>query len=135
MKNKIKYISFYDITENHIENRISVLAATNKIDYISSALNRLGYHVEIISPSWTNHQRGFYKSKKIAINNNIDLKLFSTFGALKSRFFRIIKYLWSLFQLIIYLLIKTQKDENIIVYHSTILSAPLRFVKKLSIFN
>jgi glycosyltransferase involved in cell wall biosynthesis len=135
MKNKIKYISFYDIAENHIENRMSVLAATNKIDYISSSLNRLGYHVEIISPSWTNHQRGFYKSKKITINNDIDLTLFSTFGALKLRFFRIMKYLWTLFQLIIYLMIKTEKNENIMVYHSTILSAPLRFVKKIKHFQ
>lgn len=134
-KNKIKYLAFYILNNIKDENRIYSIAAKNKIDYISSVLEQLGYHVEIISPSWTNHEKGFYSSKKILINNSIDLKLFSTFGVPKLRFFRIIKYLWSLFQLIIYLLIKAKKNENIIVYHSTILSAPLRFVKKIKHFQ
>lgn len=130
----IKYVAFYDTRNNKVDNRQFGLAAINKIDYICSALVRNDYEVEIISPSWTNNKSGFYKGTKKRIADNITLKTFSSFGG-RSRFVRILKYMFSLIQLFFYLLTSTKKDEIVIVYHSVILSLPIRLAKMLKGFN
>ena len=136
MNNKsIKYIAFYSNDKNNSQNRQMSLSATNKIDYICNALIKNGYNVEIVSPSWTNNKEGFYRGENIKISEKGTLKYFATFGA-KSKLQRSVKYLFSLFQLFLYLLINTEKGELIIVYHSVILSLPIRlvkFIKKLKI--
>ena len=43
---KILYLGYYDTPENRAENRNYVLAATNKMTYICSAINRAGWDVE-----------------------------------------------------------------------------------------
>ena len=55
---KICYLGYYDTEENRRENRSYVLAATNKMTYICSALNRAGWSVEIVSASGTKNQTG-----------------------------------------------------------------------------
>ena len=63
MSKTIKYIGFYD-TDDHInENRNTFLAATNKMDYIASAIVKAGYSVDIISPSWSGNAKGYYKRR------------------------------------------------------------------------
>ena len=47
----MKYLVYYDTPANKKENRNYVLAATNKIDYICTALNRIGESVALISAS------------------------------------------------------------------------------------
>ncbi len=135
MYNKaIKYVAFYSNNTMDGQNRQTALPATNKIDYICSTLVRSNYEVEIISPSWTNNTSGFYKSDFKKIADGISLRTFATFGA-KNKFQRIIKYIFSLIQLFFYLLINTKKDESIIVYHSVILSLPIRAAKLFKKFK
>ena len=55
---KLHYIGYYDMPENKTENRNYVLAATNKMTYICSALNRAGWDVEIVSASGTKNGTG-----------------------------------------------------------------------------
>lgn len=131
---RIRYVAFYDVPENHIQQRVSSPAAANKIDYICSVLARNDYNVEIISPSWTNSTKGFYKGGENRLSPNISLKTFHTFGV-KYRFSRWLKYFFSLVQLFIYLLIHVQRHETIIVYHSVILYLPIRFAKRLKGFD
>ncbi len=134
VKNTIKYIAFYDIPERSSENRNTCPAATNKVDYICLVLNRLGYEVEIISPSWTNNISGFYKGTKTLLTEKTSLRTFCTFGA-KNKILRGLKYYFSLLQLFIFLLFNTKKNEKIIVYHSAILSSTLRLAKKIRKFK
>lgn len=123
---KIKYIAFYD-KENEKENRQLSLAATNKIDYIINALNNLNYYVEIISPSWTNNNNGFYITnlRKFA---NKSILLFNSFGT-KNKFINVIKREYSLYQLKNELLNSIKNGETILVYHSTCLYDVLQKVK------
>ena len=74
----IKYIAFYDTHYNSDEKRNSSLAATNKIDYICSVLNKEGFKVLIVSPSRTEKNQ-FFRGKRIELSKGIDLKLFPTF--------------------------------------------------------
>lgn len=128
MKDKrIKYIGFYDTSSNQIENRNSRLPATNKMDYIISTLVDDGYFVDIISPSWTVNKK-FYKGKKVEINTNVKLKLFSTLPWY-NRFFKLLSVIFSFSQLFFYLLFKLKKNEQIIVYHSRWMSLPILVLK------
>ena len=56
---KIFYLGYYDIPENKGENRKIALAATNKMAYIISTLDKLGYSVEVISPSATQNSESY----------------------------------------------------------------------------
>lgn len=130
MKKHIKYIAFYANSKIKNENRVSALSAINKIDYICNVLVKKGYEVEIISPSWTNNYKGFYRSNYINISNGVNLKLFASFGA-NNKLKRIMKYIFTLIQLIIYLFQTTKRNDTIIVYHSTMVTIPIRIVKFL----
>lgn len=136
MLNKnIKYIAFYSIDVIASENRQSTLSATNKIDYICSALVKNNYEVEIISPSWSNNNKGLYKGRTEKVSENVTLKTFATFGA-KNKITRILKYFFSLIQLFLFLLFKTKKNEQVLVYHSIILVLPIKiamFIKKFNV--
>ncbi|WP_066055704.1 glycosyltransferase [Robertmurraya korlensis] len=130
----IKYIAFYSTDIGDSQNRAAVLSATNKINYICSALRKNGYDVEIISPSWTNNNTGVYRGETKEVTEGVTLKTFATFGS-KNKFMKFFKYLFSNLQLYIYLLKNTKRDEPIIVYHSVFLSFPIRVVKLLKKFN
>ncbi|VDN46214.1 conserved protein of unknown function [Petrocella atlantisensis] len=127
---QIKYIAFYSNDFIGSQNRQMAISATNKIDYICSAFRRNNYEVELISPSWTNNQRGYYKGEVINAIEGVFLRIFASFGA-KNKIQRICKYIFSLFQLLLYLLFNTKKGEPIVVYHSISLSLPIRIVKHL----
>ena len=85
----MKYISYYDTPANKAERRGYVLAATNKMDYICSALNQIGYAVEIISASVTANRKGC-KGKTVQLSEKTSLKLFPCLGtgALPKRLLR-----------------------------------------------
>jgi len=135
-KNRIKYIAFYynDKFDSR-ENRNYHLSAVGKIDYICEALNRIGYDVDIISPSWTENSKGYYKDGIYNLTDNISVKTFSTFGSSNS-IIKKAKQVYSAFQLLLFLLFKTKRKEQIIVYHSLALMLPIkaaRFIKKLEV--
>ena len=73
--NNVKYIGFYDNPQYHSESRNCRLAATNKIDYITSAITRAGYNVEIVSPSWmlSNTKVRYEKQRTVKVNGNISV--------------------------------------------------------------
>lgn len=129
---KIKYIGFYNSLENANENRISVMSATNKMDYIISKFNQLDYEVDLISPSWTNNDR-WYSKKIIELNNKTHLFLPPTIPWKKKM--KLLSVLFSQLWLFFNLLFSTKKDETILVYHSLFLMYPLYFAKKIKRFT
>ena len=112
----MKYLAYYDTAANKAENRGYVLAATNKIDYICSALNRIGYEVEIVSASGTHNHTG-YPGKTVQLTDQTRLKLLPCMGTgilpkrLLGRFLLRMRLLGEL-------LFHTRKGENVLVYHS-----------------
>jgi glycosyltransferase involved in cell wall biosynthesis len=124
----LKYVGFYDTLSNIDENRNSVLAAKNKMDYIINAFNRCGYSVEVISPSWTTNKK-FYTGKKIQINAQATLKLFPTLPWM-GKLLKLFSVFFSFLLLFFYLIITVRKGEQIVVYHSRWLSLPIYLLKK-----
>lgn len=133
MKNKreLKYIGFYnDNYFNLHENRNTSLAVKNKMDYICSALTRNNLKVKIISPCWTNNTKGFFKGKEYIKSNYITIKNFATFGSNNKVLQKINKFFIAL-QLLLYLIINTKRNEEILVYHSLALILPIKIAKKI----
>lgn len=112
----VKYIAFYDTPDNAEQKRGYVLAATNKIDYICKALNRIGYRTEIISASRTNDAKHCHRGCLKEITPMQTLKLFFTFPW-GNRIQKAVS-LGSM-QLFLFLeLLRVKKNEKILVYHS-----------------
>lgn len=112
----IKYIAYYDTPDNAEQKRGYVLAATNKIDYICKALNRIGYRTEIISASGTTDAKHCYRGCLKEINPMQTLKLFFTFPWGNK-----IQKAVSLGSMKLFLfleLLHVKKNEKILVYHS-----------------
>lgn len=130
----IKYVGFYDVENYSFEKRVKGIAAVNKMNYIASAIERAGFCVEIISPSWTANINGYYKKRKTPIKENISLVIGPSFGANNfiTKKFRI---LLSLFWLFTYLIQNTKKDEKIIVYHSIMATFPIYIAQKIKQFK
>lgn len=125
----VNYIGFYDLIENSHENRNACLSATNKMNYISKVLNNLNYDVHFISPSWTTNKK-FYKGKKIKIDKQNNLLLFSTIPW-STPILKLLSVIFSFSNLTYYLLFKIKKNEKLIAYHSRWLSLPLIIMKLL----
>ncbi|WP_313167461.1 glycosyltransferase [Streptococcus parasuis] len=133
MKKEIKYIGYYDTNNNFFENRGYALAATNKMDYICSALNKVGYNVLIISPSRTKNNK-YYKGKEMNLRRNVSLKLFPTFPW-GNKFQKAISLIMGDIMLFLYLIFKVKRNEFILVYHSLGLKSIVSLAKKLKKFK
>ena len=132
----IKYIGFYDLPTNSNE-RVSTLSGINKMDYITEAIIKAGYKVNIVSPSWgvdSLIDKTNLKSKNIIIDENKSVTLFPTFKTGKG-FLKPFKILYSLTYLFFWLLCNVKKNERILVYHSPSLSFPLLAAKVLKRFS
>lgn len=129
----MKYLVYYDTPANQAENRNYVLAATNKIDYICTALNRIGHSVQLISASATSNQRGC-SGKEIQLSDQTSLKLFPCIGTgtLPKRLLGRMLFKTRLF---LYLLFQVQKNEPLLVYHSLGYAGLVRILKKLKKFR
>lgn len=112
---KIKYIVSYDVQSNHKENRVNVLASSNKIDYIVTVLNDLGYQVEIISTSQTLNKK-CYPGKEVKIGENI-LRLFPTTWR-GGVFLKCINAVVMRLSIWNYLRKNVSSGEKVIIYHS-----------------
>ena len=99
---KIFYLGYYDTPENKEENRNIVLAATNKMTYIISAIERAGYNVEIVSASQTRNSKK-YDKKSIAVGEKSRLVLLRTIPW-GNKIRRVFSVLYSKHQLIKYIL-------------------------------
>lgn len=129
----MKYLAYYDTPDNVAENRNCVLAATNKVTYICSAINRAGIPVEIISASASRNRKGC-RGKLVPVLDKTTLKLFScmgTGGLLKKLVGR------TLFKLkfFLYLLCSIRKNEKVIVYHGMGYASVVMLLKRLKKFH
>lgn len=129
----MKYVSYYDTVDNKKENRGYVLSATNKMDYICTVLNRLGYTVEIVSASATANRKGC-KGKNVQLTEKIRLRLLSCIGnGILPK--RLLGRLWIRLQLFFNLLFGTKRGENVLVYHSLGYAKTIAFARKLKGFR
>lgn len=129
----MKYVAFYDTPENKAENRSYQLSAVNKINYICTVLNRLGHHVEIISPSVTENRRGCM-GKTVVLSEGVSLKLFACLG-MGSLPKRILRRVLGRLRLFWELTVHTRKGETVIVYHSASCAATVALARKLRGFR
>lgn len=116
MNKRVKYIASFDIDSNIAENRVNVLSSANKINYIISVLNQLGYGVDVISYSRTLNKR-CYLGKKVLWGKNNTIKLFPTtwHGGNFKKFINLIILNTCLF---FYILKYVYKNDIVILYHS-----------------
>lgn len=128
MSKKIKFICHYDIKKNSHINRNYALSAVNKIDYLVSLLNVLGYNVEIISLSSTRNPKS-YKGEKISYNNNLVRFFFSV--AWKTKIHKFASNMYMRFAIFTYLLLYAKRNETVFVYHSMQYSKILYLIKKV----
>lgn len=129
---EIKYFAYY-ANHNDDQKRKHVLAATNKIDYICEALNRIGCKVEIISASATVDRKRHYSGKHIQLNGQTFLKLFYTFPW--GNIFQKILSLFTMKAFIFGELMKCKRNDAIIVYHSMGYMNQVRLAHKLKKFK
>jgi len=133
---KIKYIGFYDVP-NQEYNRASALPATNKMDYICDALNRAGFAVHLVSPSWFDETAilaKFHKTETVVLHKNKKLTLVSSFGT-TNKWTRNFKVIYSLLWLFFWILRNIRRNEKILVYHSPWLALPILLAKKIKGFH
>lgn len=131
----IKYIGFYDI-ENSKSDRVSNIAAIKKMDYITNSLIKIGFNVEIISPSWMGrNSKVKFERKQVSKRNESHKVTRCLSWYTKSKTAEKIKVIYSLFWLFLYLLINVKKGESILVYHAEWLSYPVRMAKFIKRFE
>ena len=128
MANQIYYVGYFDTKENEEEKRGYVLAATNKMAYIASAIRDTGREVEILSASNTQLSR-YFKKKEVALSEGIRLKLFSTFCG-PTCLHRVLGRTFIRIQLFTKLLM-LPKESKVIVYHSLGYQKTISFVRKM----
>lgn len=129
----MKYLVYYDTSDNKAENRGYVLAATNKIDYICSVLNRIGESVELISASAT-YNRKRCGGKTLQISDQISLKLFPCMGTGR-RPKRVLGRMIFKTRMFLYLLLHVHKGEDILVYHSLGYAGMVALLRRLKKFR
>ena len=129
----IYYLGYYDTLENKSENRYYELAASNKMTYIISAIEKLGHTVEVISTSVTRNNR-FYKGKVMPIGQRSRLRLFASWPY-KPRVLRVLGRQVTRVQQFWYVLQNVKKDDTLIVYHSLALMRRVKWLKRICKFR
>lgn len=126
---KIKYLGFYDV-EGSNSDRVSNIAAINKMNYISDALIEAGYQVQILSPSWMGEKTkvNFERKKVIKVNEDKSI-MFCPSWKTKNKITRNIKISLSIIWLFLHLIFSTKKNEKVLMYHVPWLSIPVRGAK------
>ncbi|MDD6479311.1 MAG: hypothetical protein PUF48_05845 [Oscillospiraceae bacterium] len=130
---EIIYLGHYDIAENSPENRAYWLAATNKMDYIISAIKRNGYNVTIVSASRTRNKKSC-KGHIFQIADNEKLVLFPSLG-LNGFISRCLRKLQSDWHLMVYFFKNVKKGQPVIVYHSPTFFNLIKSLKKIIKFK
>jgi len=129
---EVKYIGFYDLPESEYR-RVSTLAATNKMDYICDAINRAGFNVHLVSPSWYDddaYNAKFKTQTTLQLNEQKRVTFCPSYGT-KKRWFRNLKIIFTLLWLFFWLIMHVRRNEKIIVYHVQWLYLPIRWAKIL----
>lgn len=126
---KIFYLGYYDTPDNKSEKRNIVLAATNKMTYIVTALEECGYSVNLISASNT-------RSTKKCPRKTVNIGKQSVLLLPKSlpwgnKFRRIISVFYSKYRLLKDLLRFLSKGDTLIVYHSVAYASIVMMAQKI----
>lgn len=134
-KKTIKYFGFYDVADSACD-RVSNLAAVNKMNYIAACLNKAGHKVKFVSPSWMGDesQEKFKWFESRQVNEGVEALFFPSWRT-RTKLFRNLKIIFSLVALFVYMILSVRRSEKIIVYHVPWLSLPVRFAKKIKGFS
>jgi hypothetical protein len=126
---EVKYIGFYDLNDSEAKRDCS-LAAKNKMDYIASSINRAGFAVNIISPSWMTKESKikWEKQREVKIDDKLKVTVCPSFKS-NCKTTSVLKVILSLVWLFLYLIFNTKKNEKVIVYHVPWISVPIRLSK------
>ena len=114
---RIKYVCYYSLNGSD-DPRDCVEAATTKIDYIVSALNRMGCSVDIISPAILKRNGlSFSKGGRTVVGENT-VRLFPSFGMYNIRLFRRVGQRITNCFFRKWIKKNIKGDDTLIVYHS-----------------
>lgn len=133
MSLKIYYLGYYDVVSNAEENRNHVLAASNKMTYIVSALECAGFCVELISASQTLNAQA-YSAKTVPLGKKSRLHLFKTLPW-GNKLRRVRSVLFSKWQVFWYIWRHVGKGDTLVVYHSLAYVGLVRILKRLKGFR
>lgn len=128
----MKYLAFYDEIDNKYENRNIVLSANNKIKYILNCIEKLELPCHIISASGT-LGKDPVKKKRTQISKHISLELLPSLGR-KNKIFKVIDRLYIKLR-ILKKLLKINKSETLLVYHSLYYMRLVTIAKKIKKFR
>lgn len=126
---RIKYFCYYDYKTGKYP-REGVQAASTKIDYIISALNKNGIAVDVISKTGVS-TTGFCLDigNKLQIREN-SLRHFVSFGCTNNPL-RVLSWWMNSIHFFIWFLLNVRRNEEILVYHSLGYCKMLIFLKKI----
>lgn len=127
----IKYIGFYNADGIKPERSIP-LAGRNKMDYTISVLKCFFQSVEILSPACVVNSSA--KEEYVDLQDGVSLKLFRNISPC-NRFCKVFNHYYSQFQLFIYLLKNTKRNEPVLVYHSLVYKKFIIWAKKIKHFK
>lgn len=131
MDRNIKYIAYYDTTDN--DGRKTVPSAITKIEYIIGCLSVCGYKTDIISASLRSNI-GYCRGSAAQINNDVKLiKLPAFYWG--NKFQKVIAYVWQRVALFVYLMFNLKRLDIVIVYHSPALMSIIRLLKRIKRFD
>lgn len=128
---KIIYVGYYNSLNNN-QKRNTVLAATNKMNYIIEALDKK-FQVVVLSVSGSKENKSYPLTKENLYNKS-KLILLPTrkYGNV---FQRIIQRVLIKYSLIKYILTNTNQNTKVIVYHSLGYLNTIKFLKKIKKFD
>lgn len=109
----MKYLCDFYIPSDNTEGRYYALSACDKASYVHGVLNRLGYDIEIISPSYA---KKFSRSRVDRLNEHVIVVSGFSLGwnnNITKLFARASAMLWLLF----FLLFKCKRGEMLMSYH------------------
>lgn len=129
----MKYIAFFDTEEFSQEHRSIDLAGANVVEFSAEILSRIE-DVEIISPIRTLNISGFYRGRRLKLNNRISLRVPPTFGS-KSKSGRLFSIIWIQLWLFFVLLFHTKRNERVVVYHSLSTMYVIKLLKHIKEFE
>ena len=130
---KIYYVGYYDDLKTKIRDRVVFLAANTKMEYIISVLQKLDCDLKILSPSLP-IEKGFSPCETRKISKNTTLLQpcgFGDGGIIK----KILNYAFVRMHILKELLFKTNRETEVIVYHSVSYIRTIRFAKFIKRFS
>ena len=130
--NEIVYLGYYTCPEIYSEKRYNSPAAVNKMNYISYAINSIGYKVRIVSNSGTTLDKTF-PGRIICLNEKLNVCFFKTVGG-KSLFKRALNLIQKTCRIIKFFS-GVSKDSVVVVYYSIGYMNVIFLLKKIIKFH